>query len=65
MGELVAADDLLRLDQIAGDFLGAHQKLPPIGERRLLARLRRQRLELLDRGAQEIRLARRGLERRR
>ncbi len=47
-----AGHRLMRLGDIAGDLLGAHHLLAPVGERVFLAFLRRQRRELVDRGAQ-------------
>ncbi len=49
-----AADDLVRLIKVAGNLCRAHQELPALGQRRLLARLGRQLLQLLDGGAQII-----------
>ena len=59
----VAADELVRLVEIAGDLLGAHEELPPLGERRLLARFRRKRLKLRYGGAQVIGVAVRRFQR--
>ena len=55
-GEALAGHRLMRLGDVAGDLLGAHHLLAPVGERVFLAFLRRQRRELVDRGAQIVRL---------
>ncbi len=55
---MVAADRLLRLAQIGGDFLALHHHRAPVGERGLLAVLGRQVLQLIRGMAQIIRFPR-------
>ncbi len=55
---MIAADGVLRLAQIGGDLLALHHHRAAVGERRLLAVLRRERLQFIGSMAQIVRLAR-------
>ena len=56
-GGIGAGDHLMRVAQVLGHLLGLHHDGAPLGERRLLAGLRAQRIEFVDGVAQPVAFA--------